>query len=174
MAFGAKAMSHSCLQHALCFIHTPNKVDRLLKEIPEANLWPVAAVGTPESKRLISRSPVSAPPHDGSLGPGLDVAAMNAKLQALELADAKRQTELEALKSEKETLLRKVSRKQHHLPAVFCPVLSQRFPWVVPVLLVRRSTRMSHLFMLIQYNYMLIRTTSEFSKLGGLLGEAYP
>lgn len=82
--------------------------------IPEAIPRPAAIVSTPDPEISFSRSPVPAPSHDGGVDRGLEFAALQAKLEALELADAKRQAEFEALKSDKEKLLNKVSRATHN------------------------------------------------------------
>lgn len=70
----------------------------------------VATVAMPEPEMSFSRSPVLAPSHDGGVDQGLKFAALQAKLEALELAGAKQREEVEALKSDKERLLSKVSR----------------------------------------------------------------
>lgn len=54
-------------------------------------------------------APVSAPPHDGSLNREAEFAAMKAKLEALELANERRQAKLDAMEVENKRLMSKVS-----------------------------------------------------------------
>ena len=75
------------------------KVERLLNVVvPGATIRPVV---TPRGQEQSSvRSPVSARSHDGSLDREAELAAMKAKMAALELAEAQRQAQFEALQAD--------------------------------------------------------------------------
>lgn len=79
--------------------------------IPEAGTSPTATSSAPERSSV--RFPVSASPHDGILDREVDFSAMKAELEALKLADERRQREVEALKSEKQKLQSRVSGTSH-------------------------------------------------------------
>jgi len=81
------------------------QVERLLKVIvPKASA---------RREKLSVRSPVSAPvsarPHDSALDQQAELAAMRAKMEALQLADERRQAEIEALQAGKTRLERQAS-----------------------------------------------------------------
>lgn len=82
----------------------PNKVDRLLKVIPEASRERGATVSTPSPEISFSCPPLLAPSYDGGVDRGAEISTLQAQLAALELADAKQRAEYEALKSDTEAL----------------------------------------------------------------------
>lgn len=69
---------------------------------------PVKTANPPEN--LFLPSPVPAPSHAGSLDREAEFVAMQAKMEALELAEERRQADFEALRSDNERLRGEVSR----------------------------------------------------------------
>lgn len=74
--------------------------------VPEASARPVTTRTAPQTSFV--QSPVPAPPHGGSLDREAEFAAMKAQFVAFQLAEERRQTEVEALKSANARLLGEV------------------------------------------------------------------
>jgi len=78
--------------------------------VPEASARSIKTTSAPENSFV--QSPVPAPPHDGSVDQRAQLAAMQAKVEALQLADARRQAKLEALELAEESRKAKLEALQ--------------------------------------------------------------
>ncbi|CAM9872495.1 unnamed protein product, partial [Ectocarpus sp. 4 AP-2014] len=76
---------------------TEEKVEKLLEVIAGGSSNRVTNPTRAEDKSLVESSAVPAPSHDGGLDRDAEFAALKAKLEALELADERRQAKFEAL-----------------------------------------------------------------------------
>ena len=74
--------------------------------VPEASGRPAPTPSAPEKSFV--RAPVSAPSHEGGLDKEAEFAAMKEQMEALELAEARRQAEFEALQADNRRLLGEV------------------------------------------------------------------
>ncbi|CAN0014211.1 unnamed protein product, partial [Ectocarpus fasciculatus] len=89
------AVGRGCLQ---CTNTTEEKVEELLEIIVVGSSSRVTKAPRAEDKSFVGSPAASAPSHDGGLGrEGELFAALKAKMEALELADERRQAKLEAL-----------------------------------------------------------------------------
>ncbi|CAN0455602.1 unnamed protein product [Ectocarpus sp. 12 AP-2014] len=94
-----KAIQRGCLESSTC---TEQKIEVLLLEIlPEADIRPVETSITPKEV-IVGSSSVVAPAHDSGVSSMVDLAAMQAALEALTSAKDKQQADLEAIKADKE------------------------------------------------------------------------
>ncbi|CAN0494133.1 unnamed protein product, partial [Ectocarpus sp. 8 AP-2014] len=87
---------------------TEEKVEKLLDVIAGGSSRRVTNPPRAEDKSLVESPAVPAPSHDGGLDRDAEFAALKAKLEALELAEERRQAEFEELQSDNKQLLREV------------------------------------------------------------------
>ncbi|CAM9189907.1 unnamed protein product [Ectocarpus fasciculatus] len=88
------AMGRDCLQDTNT---TEEKVEKLLEVIVGGSCSRVTKMPSADGQPIVESPAVSAASHDGSLDREAELAVLKAKLEAMELADERRQEKLEAI-----------------------------------------------------------------------------
>ncbi|CAN0387169.1 unnamed protein product, partial [Ectocarpus sp. 12 AP-2014] len=95
---------------------TEEKVEKLLDVIASGSSRRITQLPRAEDKSFVEAPAVPAPSHDGGLDRDAEFAALKAKLEALELADERRQAEFEELQSANKQLLAEVDTMKELIP----------------------------------------------------------